>query len=121
MKTGGMRLLKVFFLVLFVGYMGNLSFFMHSHVINGVTIVHSHPFAQDSDHEHSTSELQLIHQLNTFTLPEIRIETIQLTVFQPLLYRLCPGRLQTKFSSFGYRTTRLRAPPVRSCVFSFLR
>ncbi len=35
---------KVFLPVLFISYMAGITLFTHSHVVNGVTIVHSHPF-----------------------------------------------------------------------------
>ena len=34
--------IRIFFLVLFWGYFADITFFTHSHIIHGVTIVHSH-------------------------------------------------------------------------------
>lgn len=34
--------IRILLLVLFVGYYTDIHFFTHSHIINGVTIVHSH-------------------------------------------------------------------------------
>lgn len=40
--------------------------FTHVHIINGVTIVHSHPYDNNpTDHKHTGAELQLLQQLST--------------------------------------------------------
>lgn len=56
--------MRWFLPVLFISYMAGITPFTHSHVVNGVTIVHSHPFKKDSPHSHTTVEFQLIHLLN---------------------------------------------------------
>lgn len=63
-------LLKTMLPIVFVSYFCCITFFTHSHVINGVTIVHSHPYKADTNgdtsHEHSGTELQLINALSVF-------------------------------------------------------
>lgn len=46
--------------------------FTHAHFINGVMIVHSHPFSSDSGHEHSEGQLLVLAQMQTaqYTMPE---------------------------------------------------
>ena len=56
--------MKWFLPVLFISYMAGITLFTHSHVVNGVTIVHSHPFKKGSEHSHTTVEFQLIHILD---------------------------------------------------------
>lgn len=52
--------------VLFIVYMGVVASFTHVHIINGVTIVHSHPYDKNpTEHQHTGTELQLLHQLST--------------------------------------------------------
>ena len=46
--------MKWFLPVLFISYMAGITLFTHSHVVNGVTIVHSHPFKKGSEHSHTT-------------------------------------------------------------------
>jgi hypothetical protein len=58
------KYMKYALLILFVGYLGGLFSFTHVHIVNGVTIVHSHPFSDDN-HQHCGSELQLLHKLST--------------------------------------------------------
>lgn len=38
------RIMKYFLPLLFLTYWGGVTLFTHSHVVNGVIIVHSHPF-----------------------------------------------------------------------------
>lgn len=54
-------------LIVFLGYYCCITLLMHTHVINGVTITHSHPYKGSPDnpaHEHTTSEIQLISILS---------------------------------------------------------
>lgn len=50
-----LNITRYFLPILFVSYLVSLTFFAHVHVVNGVTIVHSHPFKKGTAHEHSTS------------------------------------------------------------------
>ena len=38
------NIMKCFLPLLFIAYLGGITLFTHSHVVNGVIIVHSHPF-----------------------------------------------------------------------------
>lgn len=62
--------IKIALPVIFILYFISITFFTHSHVVNGVTIVHSHPYASNADgspmHEHTGAEIQLIQFLTTF-------------------------------------------------------
>ena len=66
------KLIHLFLLALFLSYYGSITFFSHYHVVNGVTIVHSHFFCGHADadgkadHTHSPKELTLIAYLTTF-------------------------------------------------------
>jgi len=53
-------------LLLFVGFFVSISFFKHKHVIDGVLIVHSHPFSSTENHSHSADATNLIQQLSHF-------------------------------------------------------
>lgn len=61
---------RVILLMIYIGYACSITFFTHTHIINGVTIVHSHPFQKDSEgkpsHSHTGAELQLIQKLSSF-------------------------------------------------------
>lgn len=62
-----LNITRYFLPILFVSYLVSLTFFAHVHVVNGVTIVHSHPFKKGTAHEHSTVELIHIHFLSHLT------------------------------------------------------
>lgn len=66
MRNMCLKYLRFVLPALFIIYMGSIVSFTHVHIINGVTIVHSHPYHGDgTDHEHTGTELQLLHQLST--------------------------------------------------------
>ena len=57
-------------LTLFAGYYGGVTLFVHTHIINGVTIVHSH-FHAETHHDtksggHTEQSITLIAQISHF-------------------------------------------------------
>ncbi|MBV3833415.1 hypothetical protein NXX54_20925 [Bacteroides sp. BFG-638] len=112
MKQLYLHIMKYFLPVLFISYMAGITLFTHSHVVNGVTIVHSHPFKKGSEHSHTTVEFQLLHFLNhilvtdsgllpAFIVAVFSFLCILLARPQGMRYcRTCPGVIS------------LRAPPV---------
>ena len=106
------NIIKFFLPVLFISYMAGITLFTHSHVVNGVTIVHSHPFKKGTEHNHTTVEFQLLHLLNQvlvtdsgllpiFVVSVLSLLCILLIRPQGECYcRSCPG------------VVSLRAPPV---------
>ena len=89
-----LNITRYFLPILFVSYLVSFTFFAHVHVVNGVTIVHSHPFKKGAAHKHPTVELQLIH-------------------FIPFLLCLLLGRSQHSHYHCPYHgVVGLRAPPV---------
>ena len=63
------KYLRIALPLLFISYLGCLIAFTHVHIVNGVTIVHSHPYQKNDDgtpkKEHNYAEFQLLHQLST--------------------------------------------------------
>ena len=63
---------KYFFLFLFIGFFGSVTFFNHAHIVNGVTIIHSHPFKSDTNgaatHNHTPAGYLLIYFLINFII-----------------------------------------------------
>jgi hypothetical protein len=104
-------------LLLFVGYYSSISLFYHAHLVNGVVIVHSHPFQKSlnngpyQSHPHSTSAYILIHQLNqpqwenTPEMPPLPEPVV-------LLYEYRINNTYPFISAGAYSSTQLRAPPV---------
>lgn len=72
MKLLGRPFVKVMLLVIFTSYTAAISFYTHMHIVNGVTIVHSHPFKQGNGsqplHSHTHNGFQLIHSVSSFCL-----------------------------------------------------
>ena len=79
------KIARYFLPVLFISYIGCISLFTHSHVVNGVTIVHSHPYKPGTEHEHTTAEFQLIHMLSS-----IETENPSMWAFVSVIFLLQP-------------------------------
>jgi len=90
----------------------NITFFQHSHIINGVTIVHSHVHnnAHTQKGTHSNSELTLISMLSAFDSPQPVMFLVGLGVFF-LLKAIIPVATAEKVISVSPVSYSLRAPP----------
>lgn len=81
------RLCVGLLLTLFIAYYAMVAAFAHVHIVNGVMIVHSHPFS--SPHEHSAGQAMVLHFMTTFQSLEAEISTsihpdyILLAVIEP--------------------------------------
>ena len=111
MKRLYLSILKWFLPVLFISYMAGITLFTHSHVVNGVTIVHSHPFKKGTKHEHMSVEFQLIHFLTHVQTTDAGIIPVFAAFTALLLCTLlwCPQRIGRHASCAG--VVSLRAPP----------
>jgi hypothetical protein len=106
---------KYFFLLLFLGFFGSVTFFNHAHVINGETIVHSHPYKPQTEnspasHNHSQNAFLLIQIISNLTLTAVILffAVIILLRFTQLLM-LCKDKNSTH-NLIRYSSTRPRAP-----------
>lgn len=78
------NIMKWFLPLLFITYLGGITLFTHSHVVNGVIIVHSHPFK--GEHQHAEVQFETIFYLSAIVssaLPEL------LSVASAFLILLC--------------------------------
>ena len=75
--------MKCFLPLLFIAYLGGITLFTHSHVVNGVIIVHSHPFK--GQHEHTEVQLETIFYLASFVSSSLPLLPVAATVFLVLL------------------------------------
>lgn len=110
------EVLKIVLPALFITYASCITFFTHTHIVNGVTIVHSHPYSSDDsgkpNHEHSGLEIQLIQTLSTFFVagPIILIILISLPDRRKTILQI---RYNLSIPSFKVEgISRLRPPPV---------
>ena len=108
--------LRVLLPILFISYMGSVISFTHVHIVDGVTIVHSHPHKTDDQqsagHTHTLAQFQLLHQLYTIlSLGKLLLAT-GLTAFWFLCRRLL-SRPSCPIPQLPARgVPSLRAPPV---------
>lgn len=71
---------------LFAAYYATTALFTHVHVVNGVMLVHSHPFSHS--HSHSDGQTLALHFLSTFSSLEpghTEVETPDLHLLYSLL------------------------------------
>ncbi|AVM52477.1 hypothetical protein JN06_01463 [Bacteroides zoogleoformans] len=104
--------MRWFLPLLFIVYWGGITLFTHSHVVNGVIIVHSHPFR--GEHEHTEMQLETIFYLASFVSPSLTLCYTAASVFFVLLCVLpvlATERIKCRRSRGGIS---LRAPP---CLF----
>ena len=66
MKKYLIHILKLFLPLIFIAYLGGITLFTHSHVVNGVIIVHSHPFK--GEHSHTEAQVETIFFLSASIL-----------------------------------------------------
>lgn len=59
------RITGLFFLLLFIFYTSGNSLFLHTHIVDGTPVTHSHPWK--TGHQHSTAGLLTISLLNQFS------------------------------------------------------
>ena len=108
-------IVKVIFLTLFICYAGSITFFFHSHIINGVTIVHSHPYKADEKgnplHTHTGSEIQLIQFLSSWHSVGKITFTFTFKVFQPYYIIKRASKTESVIKGFTNYFYLLRAPP----------
>ena len=93
-----LNITRYFLPILFVSYLVSFTFFAHVHVVNGVTIVHSHPFKKGAAHKHSTVDGAAV--------------VFALSLFIPFLLYLLLGRSPYAHYHCPYHgVVGLRAPP----------
>ena len=115
MKQIYLNIMKWFLPVLFISYMAGITLFTHSHVVNGVTIVHSHPFERAADgtyHHHSSlSEIQLFHLLTTVHVQDGAIHSLLLQIYVTPNYKIIDNPVYPDYLVPVLGKLSLRAPP----------
>lgn len=109
------KYLRILLPALFMAYLGCLIAFTHVHIVNGVTIVHSHPYHKTDDgrpdHGHGYAEFQLLHQLSVVLVTGAAFVTILLAALYSFvhIFSFAPVYPDYIFPFRGKRS--LRAPP----------
>lgn len=117
LKQLGTKFLQYSLLIIFLGYYGSITLFPHCHIVNGVSIVHSHPFNSSSDknpinHSHSKDEFVLIHLLTTFLFTFSFIYFLS-EVLKVVLKNISGEFLWEIVECIFFNSHGLRAPPVK--------
>ncbi|NLN30173.1 MAG: hypothetical protein GX158_02885 [Bacteroidales bacterium] len=108
----------LFLVLLYLGYLGSVTFFHHSHTIGDITVVHSHPHKSHNDnshsgHDHSEYQLILIHFLSVI----ITIGTVVfygITITQKAYHRIFLYRKEIIIPNLNFSgINRPRAPSVQ--------
>lgn len=110
MKKYLIHILKLFLPLIFIAYLGGITLFTHSHVVNGVIIVHSHPFK--GEHSHTEAQVETIFFLSSFvasSLPAILFVASALLVLLRVLSVPAVEHIKCVRVRCGIS---LRAPPV---------
>ena len=109
--------LKYFLAVLFIAYYVSNTSFYHSHIVNGVSIIHSHFYryhsgekAEPVTHSHSDNEFVILKIITQFVTAALT----GFVVFRLFLMVLAHYQIPLKqiiLSSFRQSGFSLRAPP----------
>ena len=101
---------RFFFPILFILHLGGITLFNHSHVVNGVVIVHSHPYS--GEHNHTGKAIETIFFLSEIlSLDGLQSDGIyELRVFQTgeIIFPVLPVTVRAVM----HEVLSLRAPPV---------
>jgi len=101
-------------LVLFAVYYTDITFFEHTHIINGITIVHSHFY--NSDHTqtpsggHTTTEITFFAVNSLFQTFQDVLSPVDMTLFL-VLCSVFFISIHTNYSQGFQHFSLLRAPP----------
>ena len=101
--------IPIMLLTLFVAYQASITMFAHVHYINGVTIVHSHPSA-DNEHTHTDGQLLTLAYVSEWTGVEpvfVTLSEVSLSVFDTIE---CERKSKTLMDLYSHCIS-LRAPP----------
>lgn len=117
MKLWRKKIMRYFLLILFLGYYGSITLFTHTHIINGVTIIHSHPFNSGTEknpikHQHTANGFILIQFLSHF-LATILFLSFSIEIYKAVLRKYTLQKNKESFSNLSFFCSNgLRAPPL---------
>ncbi len=119
MKQFNKNIFGFLLLLLFLEYYGSITLFTHTHIVDGVSIVHSHPYnpfpaEKPDNHQHSKNGFINIHLLSHFSSTDPFI-TFSILVFNEILRKSIIQMNDENFSSLiSVSSNGLRAPPLNT-------
>lgn len=94
-------------LTVFMAYYAIISVYAHVHVVNGVMVVHSHPFKDK--HSHPTGQTLVLHYLTHFSSleagPAVEIEAPDVKLIHASYSEYCSGTRHARLQ-FGHIPAR---------------
>lgn len=109
--------LKYFTIILFIGHFSSITLFVHTHIVDGLKITHSHPYNpfkgdKGANHNHSRNEIFLIEMLSQFLSTTVFV-VISIKIAENFINRSLLKRVENIFSkNFFLNSNGLRAPPL---------
>lgn len=104
------KFMRFFLPILFIFYFGGITLFTHTHVVNGVIIVHSHPYK--AEHTHTAQQAETIFFLSSlYTYGDIP-QPLTPVLWLTLIGILVAPAVSNKPLCSTYGVISLRAPPV---------
>ena len=114
LKKLAVNISKYFFLFLFIGFFVSITAFTHVHIVDGIKIVHSHPYSHDKSgkplHEHNGDSYLLITLLDNFIAAGF-ILSINLCGPWPVKTELKFIRIRSLYHRITSFSDPLRGPP----------
>lgn len=101
--------IAAFLAILMVSYFASMIICLHTHEVNGVVVMHSHPY-QSASHSHTNAQITLFSQLNNFE----SFLSVDELIKSPILNQIGESHSSLFFSilSISVEYSSLRAPPV---------
>ncbi len=113
MQRRAQYILASLHLLVIIFWLGGSTLFVHSHIIDGHDIVHSHPYTGDTDdHGHTTDNILQINRLANVDMLAGGSSTME--TFIPEVELSDGGKECEHISSIEITGVSLRAPPVRA-------
>ncbi|MBR6640219.1 MAG: hypothetical protein IKL35_07670 [Muribaculaceae bacterium] len=110
MKNDRKRILiSALMLMLFLSYQAGFSLFTHTHTIDGIKIVHSHPYAGDN-HAHTDAQIFAISHLSTFWGEEVSVSSGDYVVYE-IINKIGSEVECVNFKKVNIENVNFRAPP----------
>lgn len=106
---------------LFILYYGNISLFIHTHIVDGVIIVHSHPFKNNPDgspHDHNSNlaEIQFYNSASTIHALDGAVASLVPDFFERLYAEILLPATDSVVKVVVEGSFFLRPPPISSII-----
>jgi len=113
------QIIKYLLIILFIGYYSSISFFVHTHIVEGKNITHSHPYIpfksnKTPEYNHTTNELLLFQVLSNFLIFSNAF-FFGFIIYQKVLKELVLTKEIVFYKKLIFFTSNgLRAPPLQN-------